>query len=94
MPALQMHMVAVCPNLQKRDLVSLTDFQTDLLELLVYRRCEHRSPVFSWTHNVVHQYRYIVAFMDELAHSSSLAQQACGELTPQRLDLHRRRGKS
>lgn len=31
-----------------------------------------------------------MAFMDEPAHSSSLAQQAGGELTPQRLD-HRRR---
>ena len=76
----EMHMVSVCPYFQKRNLVSFADLQTDLLELLVYRRCEHRSSVLGWTDYVIHQHRDVMAFVDELAHPFSLTQQAARNL--------------
>jgi hypothetical protein len=48
-------MIFVCPDFQKHYFIAFADFQTDLLELLVNRGCEHRPSIFCWTHNVVHQ---------------------------------------
>ena len=74
----KMHVVAVRPDLKERDLVTLADLQACLLELLIHRLAEDYSPVLRRADDVVHQYRDVMALVDELAHARSLAQQAAG----------------
>jgi hypothetical protein len=75
----KMHVVFVCPYLQKRDFIPPTDFQTNLFELLVYFKRQYRSSVLCWTYYVIEKYRNIMALMNESAHSYSIvSQQAAG----------------
>ena len=78
----KMHVVFVSPNLQKRYLEPLADFQADFFELLINWRREHGSSVLCWTDDVIHQYRDVMTFVDVLAHPHILAQQAAGNYTP------------
>ena len=75
----KMHVVFVRADLQKRDLMSLADFDTNLFEFLVYLRAKDYSAVLGWTHDVVQQYRNVMALVDETTHSSIIiSQQAAG----------------
>ncbi len=76
-------MVFVRPDLKKRDLVATADLFADFLQMLVNCGTEDRTAVLRRTHDVVEQYRYIMAFVNEFAHSHILAQQAAGNY-PQR----------
>jgi hypothetical protein len=51
----EVHVVCVSPDLQKRHLEPLTDFQADLFELTVNGRREHRPPILRRANDVVHQ---------------------------------------
>lgn len=77
----KMHVVFVRPDLQKRNLIPLADFQTNFFQLLINRRRKNGSAVLRRTHDVIHQDRDVMTFVDEPAHSHILAQQAAGNYT-------------
>ena len=77
----EMHVIFVCPNLQKRDLVSLGDLKARLFELCIYSRVKYYPSVLRHTDTVVHQYRDVMTLADEFAHPLILAQQAAGHRT-------------
>ena len=52
----KVHVVFVCPYLDKRHLVPLADLQTALLEFLVHRWSKNHSAVLRRTNNMVQQY--------------------------------------
>ena len=75
----KMHMVFVGSYFQKRNFISLTDFQADLFELLIYFGTKYNSSVLRWADYVIEKYRNIMALMNEAAHSYSIiSQQAAG----------------
>ena len=77
----KMHMVFVGSYFQKRNFISLTDFQADLFELLIYFGTKYNSSVLRWADYVIEKYRNIMALMNEAAHSYSIiSQQAAGNL--------------
>jgi hypothetical protein len=79
----KMHLVLVGADFEKRNFIAVADFHTDLFEFLVYFRTENHSTVLRWTNDVIHQYRDVMALMNESAHSLSIRNAAsCGELTP------------
>jgi hypothetical protein len=74
-------MVFVCSYFKERNLVPLTNAQTNLFELLVYFKAKYDSAVLCWADYVIQKYRNIMALMNESAHSYSiLSQQAAGNL--------------
>jgi hypothetical protein len=52
----KVHVVFVCPYLDKRHIVPFADLQTCLLELLVHRWSKNHSTVLRRTNNMVQQY--------------------------------------
>jgi hypothetical protein len=79
----EVHMVLVCANLYECHLVSFTDFQTCLCELLVHRRRKYYSAIFCRTYNVIQKHRNIMTLVNIAAHTSHYIAIAasCGELT-------------
>ena len=76
-------MVIVRTDFQKCNLMALLDFGANFFQLGIHGCREHRSPVFRRAHDVVHQNRNIVVFVNELAHSPIVKpQQADGVLNP------------
>jgi hypothetical protein len=77
----EVNMVFVCPDLQERDFISLTDLQTDLFEFEVYFRAKHHSSVLRRANYMIEKYRNVMALMNEATHSYSIiSQQAAGNL--------------
>ena len=75
----KMDVVFVGPDLQKRDLISLTDLQTNFFKLLIHFRCKYNSSILHRTDDVIQKYRYVMTLVNEAAHSHSiLSQQAAG----------------
>src|SRR5215217_3802289 len=75
----KMYMVFIRSYFQKRNLISLTDLQTNFFELEVYFRTKYDSAILRRTNNVIQKYRNIMAFMNESTHSYSIvSQQAAG----------------
>ena len=52
----KVHVVFVCPDLNKRHLVPFADLQAGLFDLLVHRWSKNHSAVLRRTNNVVQQY--------------------------------------
>ena len=74
-----MHVILICPYLQKRYLVALADPKTNLFEVLVYFRTKYNSSVLGWADDVIQKYRNIMTLVNEATHSHSiLSQQAAG----------------
>ena len=83
----KMNMILVCSNFQKTNIVSLFNFQTNLLKRLINSFAEYNSSVLRWTHKMVQQNRYIVRLVNIFAFGHSykdmvFAPQSGGELTP------------
>ncbi len=51
----EMHMILICPNLKKDDLIALADLQACLLELLINVGSEDHSSILGRAHNVIQQ---------------------------------------
>jgi len=74
----KMNMVLVRANLQKLHLIPICDLKTDLLQYFVYVGIDNRSPIFRRKHQVIQQYRNIVALMNVLAHEPILRRKRRG----------------
>ena len=75
----KMDVVFVRADLQKRDLMPLADFDTNLFKFLVYLRAKDHSTILRWTNDVVQQHRNVMALVDEATHSFIIiSQQAAG----------------
>jgi hypothetical protein len=61
-------MILINSDLQKFQLISLFNIQTDLLQYLIHLVVKYDAPVFGWKCQMVYQNCYIVAFMYVLAH--------------------------
>ena len=77
----KMHMVFVGSYFQKRNFISLTDFQANLFEFEIYFGAKYNSSILRWADDMIEKYRNIMALMNEAAHSYSIiSQQAAGNL--------------
>ena len=59
----KMNMILVCPNLKKMNLISLLDFQTNILQRFVNSFAQHNLSILRRTNKMVQQYRNIVRFV-------------------------------
>ena len=73
-----MHMVFVSSNLDKFNLIALRNFQTNLFQHFINVSIKYSSLIFGWTDKMVQQNRDVMAFPDQFAHASILAQQLRG----------------
>ena len=78
----KMHMILVCPDLNKSHFVPLANLQAYLFQTLVHRWREHHSAIFRRTNYVVQQYRYIMTLVYITTHACHYSAASCGELTP------------
>ena len=77
----KMDVVFVGPDLKECDLIPVANSQADLFEFLVYFGAKYNSSVLRRTDYVIKKYRYVMALVNEAAHSHSiLSQQAAGNL--------------
>ena len=74
----KMNMVLVGTNLQKLHLIPICNLKTDLLQYLVHLWIENRSPIFRRKHQVIQQYRDVVALVNVLAHEPILRRKRRG----------------
>ena len=75
----EMHRVFVRADFQKRDFISLTDFQADLFKLVVYFWAKPHSAILRRTDYVIEKHRNVMALINAATHSYSiLSQQAAG----------------
>src|SRR3989442_4318135 len=66
----EMHMIFVCANLSKGDLIAFGDVQADVFAHLVDLRVHDDTSILGRTHDVVDQCRDIVPLMTIVAHNS------------------------
>ena len=59
----KMDMILIRANLQKMNLVSFFNFQTNRLQCLINCFAEHYFTIFGRAYKMIQQYRYIVRFM-------------------------------
>ena len=77
-----MNMILICSDLQKLHLIPFPNFKADFLEHSINLLVKYSPSVFRGKNQVVEQNRNIVAFVDILAHSSTILHAASGgELT-------------
>jgi hypothetical protein len=67
-----MRMIPTYPDLQKTDLPPFGDLQTHTLQYLVYRFARYYPPIFSRTHEMIHQHRHIVRLVQGLTFHPSI----------------------
>ncbi len=79
-------MVSFSPNLQKLYLISLFYLQTHISQCLIHTSVYYRSSIFRRKHQVVYQYRDIVAPMKIFAHTSILRRKRRG-IVPQEIEV-------
>jgi hypothetical protein len=69
----KMHMILIGPNLQENNFVSFGNLQTNVFQFLIHFGAKHHTPVFRWTHNMIDQDGYIMAFANQLTHCEILS---------------------
>jgi hypothetical protein len=74
----KMYVILVRAYLQKLHLVALRNFQAHFFQHFINAVVEHCSSVFCRKYQVVHQHRYVVAFVDIFAHPQSLRRKRRG----------------
>src|ERR1039457_4192660 len=74
----KMYVILVRAYLQKLHLVALRNFQAHFFQHFINAVVEHCSSVFCQKYQVVHQHRYVVAFVDIFAHPQSLRRKRRG----------------
>src|SRR6266581_4635463 len=87
----EMHMIFVCANLSKGDLIAFGDVQADVFEHRVDLRVKDDTSILGRTHDVVDQCRDIVPLMTIVAHNSDntiseKAEASFEESDPQRIE--------
>jgi hypothetical protein len=82
----KMDMIPISPDLQKSQLISLLNIQTDLLQHLIHLVVKYHAPVLGWKYQMVYQNCYIVASMYVLAHIGILRRKRRG-IQPQGIEL-------
>jgi len=71
----KMNMLPVHTNLQKLYLITLGYLQTDLFQNRIHLICEDDTAIFGRTHQMIQQYRYVMAFVNILAHRALISYQ-------------------
>ena len=82
-----MNMILICSDLQKLHLIPFRNFKADFLEHSINLLLKYSTPVFRGKNQVVEQDCNIVAFVDILAHRSTILHAASGRgIDPERLN--------
>lgn len=63
-----MDVIPFCSNFQKPYFKPLGDFYANVLQDRIYFIGDYQTPVFGYTDKMIHQYRYVMAFTNQVSH--------------------------
>ena len=63
-----MDVIPLCTNFQKTYLKTLRYFYAYIFEDRIYFFGDNKAPIFGHTDKMIHQYRYVMAFTNQVSH--------------------------
>jgi len=63
-----MDVISLCTNFQKSYLKPFRYFYANVFEDCIYFFCDNKAPIFGHTDKMIHQYRYVMAFTNQVSH--------------------------